>query len=229
MRLLRKLPEDRRKFLRELVTFGLVGGVNTIFGFVVFNLLFTMGSLTANAISTAAATVISFILNRHITYRDRMRTPLRREVPLFAAFNLVGLGIQQAVMALAKAGFDLHETARLEFNLVRIVSTGLGTLFLLLSYRTIVFKRQPVQPPGVAAPVRAPITAMGSAVAIESALDTLEFPRIVDEPAGAEPTPAMGEAVTAEFARVDDDAFDDVVTDELALDEILDGAVRSAL
>ncbi len=210
MRLLRKLPEDRRKFLRELVTFGLVGGVNTIFGFIVFNLLFTMGSLTANAISTAAATVVSFILNRHITYRDRMRTPLRREVPLFAAFNLVGLGIQQAVMALAKAAFALHETARLEFNLVRVVSTGLGTLFLLLSYRTFVFKRHPAKA-SEADVVHAPITAMGSAVAIESALDTLEFPRIVDEPSGA------------------GQPFADEVTDELALDEILDGAVRSAL
>ena len=58
----------------------------------------SLGNLTANTISTAIATCCSFILNRHITYRHRARTPLIRELPLFAFLNLIGLGIQLAIL-----------------------------------------------------------------------------------------------------------------------------------
>lgn len=229
MRLLQKIPQHQRKFLRELVTFGLVGGVNTIFGFAIFNLLFDMGSLTANAISTAAATVVSFVLNRHITYRDRLRTPLRRELPMFAAFNLVGLGIQQAVMALAKAAFDLHETARLEFNLVRVVSVGLGTIFLLLSYRTFVFKRVPVvlaaplatsEPAAIPEPATVP--APGVTVPAQATADGATVPVAV--PVSAPPSDG------ADAFDGPEDPFSGEVTEDLELDEMLgDEAVRSTL
>jgi len=217
---LTKIPEHRRKLFRELMTFGLVGGVNTIFGFALFNLLFDMGSLTANAISTAAATVLSFILNRHITYRDRMRTPLRRELPLFAAFNLVGLGIQQAVMGLAKVGLNLHETARLEFNLVRVVSVGLGTVFLLLSYRNIVFKRHPELLAAAALPAQATVAA-----------ETVAVPGTTVTAVGVAAIPVSGPPLAgAEGFDGPDDPFAEDVTDDLALDELLDDRpVRSTL
>src|SRR5262245_7922176 len=127
--------------------------VNTVFGFALFNLLFGIGTLTANAISTAAATGCSFVLNRFITYRHRPRTPLRRELPMFAVVNLVGLGIQQGIMALAKVMLDLGGSARLEFNLVRLVATAVGTVFLLLCYRTFVFRKEPAQAPTSPVPV----------------------------------------------------------------------------
>ncbi|HEU0240570.1 MAG TPA: GtrA family protein [Micromonosporaceae bacterium] len=141
MHLLRVLPDRHRKLIRELVSFSFAGMVNTAFGFLLFNLLFSMGSLTANAISTAGGTATSFVLNRHITYRHRPRRSLRHELPLFAAVNLIGLGIQQAVMAMAKVIFDLQSTDRLEFNLARVVSVIVGTVFLLLSYRSVVFRK----------------------------------------------------------------------------------------
>jgi len=139
--LLRVLPDRHRKLVRELVSFSFAGAVNTAFGFLLFNLLFSMGSLTANAISTAGGTATSFVLNRHITYRHRPRRSLRHELPLFVAVNLIGLGIQQAVMAMAKVIFDLQSTDRLEFNLARVVSVIVGTVFLLLSYRSVVFRK----------------------------------------------------------------------------------------
>src|SRR5215467_6955162 len=105
--------------------------VNTVFGFALFNLLFGLGSLTANAISTAAATGCSFVLNRYITYRHRPRTSLRRELPIFALVNLVGLGLQQGIMALGKGWLGLADSARLELNGVRMISVAVGTVFLL--------------------------------------------------------------------------------------------------
>ena len=142
MRLLRALPDRYQRLARELLAFGFAGVVNTAFGFLLFNLLFSsMGSLWANAVSTAGGTATSFVLNRYITYRHRPRRALRQELPLFGAVNLVGLGIQQGVMALAKVSFNLQSTDRLEYNLVRVVSVAIGTVFLLLCYRYLVFRK----------------------------------------------------------------------------------------
>jgi putative flippase GtrA len=147
------IPARHRPLVRELLTFGFAGVINTAFGFTVFNLLFGLGSLTANAISTAAATGCSFVLNRYITYRHRPRTSLRRELPIFALVNLAGLGLQQGIMALGKVSLGLPDSARLELNGVRMVSVVLGTVFLLLCYRTFVFRKAPVAAPTSPVPV----------------------------------------------------------------------------
>ncbi len=142
MRLLRGLPDRYQRLARELLAFGFAGVVNTAFGFLLFNLLFSsMGSLWANAVSTAGGTATSFVLNRYITYRHRPRRSLRQELPLFGVVNLIGLGIQQGIMALAKVTFNLQSTDRLEYNLVRVVSVAIGTVFLLLCYRYLVFRK----------------------------------------------------------------------------------------
>ena len=142
MRLLRALPDRYQRLARELLAFGFAGVVNTAFGFLLFNLLFSsMGSLWANAVSTAGGTATSFVLNRYITYRHRPRRSLQQELPLFVVVNLIGLGIQQGIMALAKVTFNLQSTDRLEYNLVRVVSVAIGTVFLLLCYRYLVFRK----------------------------------------------------------------------------------------
>ena len=141
------IPERHRKLLRELTAFGFAGAINTALGFAIFNWLLGLGSLTANAISTVVATASSFVLNRYITYRHRPRTSLRRELPLFVFFNLIGLGLQQLIMLTGKWAFTLSDTDRLELNVVRMGSVAVGTVFLLLTYRTFVFKKGPVEAP----------------------------------------------------------------------------------
>jgi putative flippase GtrA len=143
--LTRLIPERHRGLAKELVTFGAVGGVNTALGQVLFNIFLGLGALTANTISTAIATVCSFILNRHVTYRHRPRTSLRRELPLFALLNLVGLGIQLGILAGARHAFDLQNSDRLELNIARFGGVIVGTVFLLLTYRTFVFKKAPAE------------------------------------------------------------------------------------
>lgn len=139
--LIRLLPAKHRELARELLTFGMVGAFNTALSFGVFNLILGIGALSANAVSTIIATASSFMLNRHVTYRHRPRTKLRRELPMFAALNLVGLGLQQGILALGIATFGLHNSDHLELNLVRVLGVGVGTVFLLLTYRNLVFKK----------------------------------------------------------------------------------------
>lgn len=151
MLLTRLIPERYRSLVKELLTFGTVGGINTILGQVMFNIFLGLGLLTANTISTTIATGCSFVLNRHVTYRHRPRTSLRRELPMFAGLNLIGLGIQLGILDGARDFFDLTSADRLDLNLARFGGVVVGTIFLLLTYRTFVFKAAPAGPTANAA------------------------------------------------------------------------------
>jgi putative flippase GtrA len=140
--LTRLIPERHRALAKEVVTFGTVGAINTIVGQLIFDGLLGLGPSPAAIISTAIATVLSYVLNRHITYRHRPRTSVRRELPLFAGFNIIALGIQLGVLNLSRYTFNLADDDRLGLNLARFGGAAVGTVFLLLTYRTFVFKKR---------------------------------------------------------------------------------------
>ncbi|SIN33646.1 Putative flippase GtrA (transmembrane translocase of bactoprenol-linked glucose) [Micromonospora cremea] len=146
MRLVRLLPERWQKFIREALKFGIVGGINTVINYAVFNVLaltvFADGQLKATVIATIVATITSYLMNRHWTYRDRPKSALRREYVLFFLFNATGLLIELGVLAAAKYGLGVH--GLLALNVAKTGGVLLATLFRFWSYRTFVF--QPVVP-----------------------------------------------------------------------------------
>jgi putative flippase GtrA len=185
VRLIRFIPERHRSLIKELLTFGMVGGINTALGQILFNVFLGLGALTANSISTAIATGCSFVLNRNITYRHRARTPLRRELPLFAALNLVGLGIQLAIISGGQRIFGVASTDVLEINCIRFGAVAVGTVFLLMTYRTFVFKKKPVEAEAAIVGV-VPVEIVTDDVEFELLTDSLEAelePEPADEPA----------------------------------------------
>lgn len=148
------MPDDSprqsrwRKLAEEIAKFGMVGVVNTAVDFAVFNAFILLGPLKANVVSTVAATTVSYFLNRHWTYRNRPRAALRREYVLFFVFNLIGLGIQLAVLGLAKYGLHLTEhDHRMALNLAKAVGIAIGTVFRFFAYRTWVFRASPAEAP----------------------------------------------------------------------------------
>ncbi|WP_341719027.1 GtrA family protein [Micromonospora sp. FIMYZ51] len=155
MPLARLLPERWHKFLHEAFKFGLVGGINTVINYAVFNALaltvFVDGQLKAAVVATVVATITSYLMNRHWTYRDRPKSAMRREYALFFFFNGVGLLIELGVLAAAKYGLGV--TGLLALNIAKTGGVVLATLFRFWSYRTFVF-----QP---AAPAEAPQTWQG--------------------------------------------------------------------
>ncbi|PYC70024.1 polysaccharide synthesis protein GtrA [Micromonospora arborensis] len=144
MRLVRLLPERWQKFIHEALKFGIVGGINTVINYAVFNALaltvFVNGQLKASVIATIVATITSYLMNRHWTYRDRPKSALRREYVLFFLFNGAGLLIELGAVAAAKYGLDIH--GLLALNVAKTAGVLLATLFRFWSYRTFVF--QPV-------------------------------------------------------------------------------------
>ncbi|MFG3553173.1 GtrA family protein [Micromonospora sp. NPDC047557] len=146
MRLVRLLPERWQKFIHEALKFGIVGGINTVINYAVFNVLaltvFVNGQLKATVIATVVATITSYLMNRHWTYRDRPKSALRREYVLFFLFNGAGLLIELGAVAAAKYGLGVH--GLLGLNVAKTAGVLLATLFRFWSYRTFVF--QPVSP-----------------------------------------------------------------------------------
>ncbi|SBT54578.1 GtrA family protein [Micromonospora narathiwatensis] len=141
----RLLPERWQKFIHEALKFGIVGGINTVINYAVFNALaltvFRDGQLKATVVATIVATITSYLMNRHWTYRDRPKAALRREYTLFFLFNATGLIIELGVLAAAKYGLGI--TSLLALNGAKTGGVLLATVFRFWSYRTFVFQPPP--------------------------------------------------------------------------------------
>lgn len=213
MRLVRLLPPRWQKFVHEAFKFGVVGGVNTVINYAVFNALaltvFRDGQLKANVVATLVATFTSYLMNRHWTYRDRPKSAMRREYALFFLFNATGLAIELGVLALAKYGLGF--TGLLALNVAKTAGVGLATIFRFWSYRTFVF--QPAVPAGPATTV-GPTVAEGGrtdgeilaeldpVAELAEAVTELTHPR----PSGLDLDPAIDAELEAELAAELDSA-----------------------
>lgn len=140
-----------RALLPEAVRFGAVGGIGFVVDVGCFNLLRYAGEpglleskpLTAKALSVALATCVTYLGNRHWTWRHRQRSGVKREASLFFVFN--GLAMLIALVCLAFSHYWLDLRSPLADN---ISANGfglvLGMAFRFWTYRTFVF-RQPSQ------------------------------------------------------------------------------------
>jgi putative flippase GtrA len=139
---------SRARLLREVVQFGIVGGVAFVVDVTVFNALRVDTSfwsaplshkpITAKVISVCVATLVAYAGNRHWTWRDRPRRGMRREVALYALLNVVGMVI--AVGCLATSHYLMGLTSALADNVsANGVGLALGTAFRFWSYRRWVF------------------------------------------------------------------------------------------
>lgn len=146
MTLSQRLRGQWRVLLGELAKFGVVGAINTVVDFAVFNFLHYgpitydgrhIGPLTAQAIATLISATLAYFMNRHWTFAHRARTNLRRQYSLFFLLNLVGLIIMEVCIALVRYGFG--QDGALALNVAKVVGLALGTLFRFWSYKRWVF------------------------------------------------------------------------------------------
>jgi len=136
---------------RELLKFGVVGGVAFIVDVGLFNLILhlTDKPLSSKTVSTVAATTVAYLGNRYWTFRKRSRSGVRREYTLFFLLNGVGLAI--ALTCLFVSHYVLGFTSTLADNVAANgVGLALGTTFRFWSYRRWVF---PELLPQAAAPL----------------------------------------------------------------------------
>ena len=103
-----RLRNLRSALSREVLTFGAVSIGTTLMDFAIFNLLVsatTLSPVLSNTISYSAGVVVSYMLNKHLTFRDGGRDNQSHEMGLFLLINIVGLGFNNGVIALVARGF----------------------------------------------------------------------------------------------------------------------------
>ncbi len=133
--------------VRELGKFGVVGAVAFVVDTLIFNVLLyaDVASLLAATISMTIAASVAFVGNRFWTWRDRERTGLRREYLLYFLFNLIGLGIALACLAISIYGlgsmWPIFKGTLAQNGAKNVVGMALGTAFRFWAYRQIVFRR----------------------------------------------------------------------------------------
>jgi len=127
-----------------VLTFLAVGGAGYVTDVAAFNwfrgqpVVGGANPIGAKIAAVAVAMVVTYLGNRTLTWRGLGSTSRRRELGLFAVFNLAGLLI--SVLALAVSHDVLGLTSRLADNLSgNVVGVGLGTAFRYWAYRRYVF------------------------------------------------------------------------------------------
>jgi putative flippase GtrA len=148
--LVRAFLDRWHKLIREFAKFGVIGVVNTVIDFGLFNLLqqnwqvaghhFLLhgAPLKATVVATTVSATTSYFMNRHWTFRHRERSGLTREYMLFFVFNGIGLAIQLGMLGAAKYGFGINSLFWL--NWVKVAGVGIGTVFRFWTYQTWVFR-----------------------------------------------------------------------------------------
>jgi putative flippase GtrA len=141
--LIRDLYSRFRHLVHEVGKFGIVGAIGAVIQFGVQNPLhysFGMGALTAVFCGYIAATCFTFAGNRYWTYRDRRGESqgFARESVTFIVMNVIGIGIQEGLVALATYGLGWKDG--FAYNAATVIGIGIATLFRLYAYRTFVFR-----------------------------------------------------------------------------------------
>jgi putative flippase GtrA len=137
----------RHRLAHQLTGFAAVGAAGYLVDVAAFNLLRYAGDpgllehkpLSAKALSVTLATLVTYLGNRHWTWRDRARRAAHREYAVFFALNAVGMAI--ALACLAVSHYALELTSPLADNIsANVVGLALGTAFRFWAYPRYVFR-----------------------------------------------------------------------------------------
>ncbi len=110
--------------------------------FGIFNALLHhgIGVLTAKAISTTLAALMTYVLNRRWSFAHRETRSHARDLTLFLVLSAIGLGIAEGCLALTHYGFGWN--SKLDDNISGVlVGTILGTLWRFYAFKRWVFTR----------------------------------------------------------------------------------------
>ncbi|NBE51015.1 GtrA family protein [Streptomyces boluensis] len=130
-----------RRFGKEIVKFGIVGGSGVGVNFLVFNLLLHglgAGPMTSTVLASSVAICTNYLGFRFFAYRDRSARS-KRQIVLFFVFSGAGVAVESALFSLAYHGFGMD--GPIGSNIAKALSIVLASAFRFLVYRTWVFQR----------------------------------------------------------------------------------------
>lgn len=138
--------------IKQLVKVGLVGVVNTVFTFILFNIFlgvlggtkseaegFNWEQFYSIALSFVFGTLLSYMLNRRWTFDLSESGDVRRETAHFVAINVAAWAATQAVVGGADAVWG--PLTRVGQNFFYLLASGLIILPKFAGYRDVVFRK----------------------------------------------------------------------------------------
>ena len=130
-------------FLKEVLKFGIVGGLAFVINASVTVLLMNQffeeeGHAKAKFIAGVVATLFSWVANRLWTFRDRRQGNKWREALQFAVVNLIGLGVETGCVLFTFYALGLTSKTA-SFISGTIIGTILGTILRYFAYRFWVY------------------------------------------------------------------------------------------
>ena len=131
---------SRYEAVHQFVKYALIGGLNVVLHFAIFNLLSFIGlpPLAANAIGFFVGSINSFFWNKLWAFRDRRRDAVIRQYLRFVFFTLVGLGLHSAAFALLL--IPLHPHGTLGENVALFLALPFSVAWNFTSYKLWTFK-----------------------------------------------------------------------------------------
>lgn len=147
---MRNLLANLRRIRAEVARFGAVGIAGLIVDLGAFNLMRYAGGegplydkpLTAKTLSVILATLVTFLGNRHWTYRNRHKRNAFSGYVMFFILNAIGMAI--ALLCLFTTHYVLGWQSALADNIsANGVGLLFGTMFRFWSYRRWVFPGSP--------------------------------------------------------------------------------------
>ncbi len=141
-----------RTAISQLIKVSIVGVVNTIVSFTLFNILlgvlggtktvdegFNWEQFWAIAISFLIATLVSYLLNRRWTFQLSEPGEMRRETIHFIGINIAAWAVTQGIVG--GADWIWGPLSRLQQNFFYLLASGLIILPKFAGYRDIVFRK----------------------------------------------------------------------------------------
>lgn len=120
--------------LKQFITYGIVGCINTLVDFAVFTAageLLSLGVGLSQALGYSCGVICSFALNRRITFHGAR--PFWQQAALFAAVNVISAVCSSLLM-------ELLESLGINRYLAKIAVVGVFTLFNFFAYKLVVFR-----------------------------------------------------------------------------------------
>lgn len=135
------LVDRFRALFHELAKFGTVGFVSLLVDIAVYNTVLFINDdkpLTARVLATVVAATNAFVLNRHWSFKHRVRRHVGRDATLFVVINAVGMTI--GLLAVAISHYVLGFDSVLADNIAAYgPGLVLGTAFRFWAYRRFVW------------------------------------------------------------------------------------------
>lgn len=147
---------NRRRLVREVLSFLSVGGVSylvdvglsnlLLFGFLSIPALLVASPVKAKVVSTIVSMAVAWVGNRFLTYGQRDSGSALSGMWKFIVVNLIGMVIVVAPLGVTWYLLGLHDPVSYNIS-TNVIGIGLAMVFRFWAYRTWVFPDRSEQDP----------------------------------------------------------------------------------